>query len=83
MEIIKFEKKGCIPCFRVSAILDEHEVDFKSIDIMNPENGDLLEEYDIFSVPVTFLLDDNGKVVKEITGVDEDSLLEMISIYKN
>lgn len=78
-KIIKFEKMGCVPCVRVSAFLDEREIEFKTVDIMNPDNGDLLEKYDIFSVPVTVLVDDSGKVIKEVTGFNEDGLLDLIN----
>jgi thioredoxin 1 len=81
-EIIKFEKNGCVPCVRVSNLLEENNVEYKAINIMIAENGDLLEKYGIFSVPVTILLNDEGKVVKEVTGFDEVGLIEIINMNK-
>jgi thioredoxin 1 len=68
MKLLKFWKQGCVPCQFVTNILDELEVEYESVNAL--ENEELREKYDIQSVPVLILLDDEGKFVDRVNGYD-------------
>jgi thioredoxin 1 len=68
MKLLKFKKQGCVPCQFVSNILNELNVTYEEIDAI--ENEDLRLKYDIQSVPVLILLDDNNKEISRVNGYD-------------
>ncbi|MGG0308223.1 HNH endonuclease [Priestia megaterium] len=75
MELIKFYKDGCNPCTMVDNFLKDAGVEYKSIHVF--ENPEIAGEYDLASVPVTILLDDQGNEVKRSYGFNPPELEEM------
>lgn len=87
MKLLKFEKASCRPCAQVSGHLQENGIDLKEVQIVNPfgnaEGGKLALQYNIgMQVPVTILLDDNGKEITRTNGFNEDELDAIIVQYK-
>ncbi len=77
MKLIKFEKANCVPCQMVQNYLDDKGVEVEKV---NPfDNPDKAVEYNISSVPVTILLDDNGNEVVRSNGFKPDELENLIS----
>lgn len=75
-QIIKFSATWCGPCKlfsstfnKVKAMDDFKDIEFKEFDIEEDEEGiELVEKYQIRSVPTTLLLDENGEVLIKVSG---------------
>ena len=80
MKIIKFEKPNCVPCTMVQNLLDDKGVKVEKI---NPfDNPDEAIKYQIGSVPVVILLDED-KELKRSIGYKPEELEEIIKDYLN
>ena len=74
--VIKFGTQWCGPCrvfastFKKASEMEEYkDIEFKSIDIENDEDGELMvEKYQVKSVPTTVLADENGDVIYKLMG---------------
>lgn len=86
--VIKFSASWCAPCrvyadtFKRVSEMDEFKgIEFKSIDIENDEDGELMvEKYQIRSVPTTILADENGDVIYKLMGnVSLKDLIDFIN----
>jgi thioredoxin reductase (NADPH) len=74
--VIKFSAQWCAPCrvyadtFKKASEMEEYkDIEFKSIDIENDEDGELMvEKYQVKSVPTTILADKNGDVIYKLMG---------------
>jgi len=77
MKLLKLERKGCSPCMLVGNYLDSNGVEYEKVDVEDQPNIAVL--YNVLSVPVTILLDDNGNVVKESKGFKPPELDELIA----
>jgi thioredoxin 1 len=77
MKLLKFKKQGCVPCQFVSNILNELNVPYEEIDAI--ENEELRLRYDIQSVPVLILLDDNNKEIGRVNGYDPVGIEQLTS----
>lgn len=60
MNIIKFEREGCMPCRKLDKILQSLnvEIEHKNIDTENCE--DLINRYNITSVPTLVKIKEDG-----------------------
>ncbi len=77
MKLIKFEKENCSSCNAVENFLNVNNIEH---DKVNPfEYPELAVKYDIGSVPVTILLDDNGNEVKRSIGFKPNELEDIIN----
>ncbi|MFS0643846.1 thioredoxin domain-containing protein [Siminovitchia sp. 179-K 8D1 HS] len=77
MKLIKFELPGCNPCQMVQNFLDSKEVRVEKINPMDqPETA---AKFDIASVPVTILLNEEGSEVDRCVGFNPEKLDELIS----
>lgn len=72
---IKFGAVWCAPCrilgpifHRVSEMEDFKDVEFYDLDIDDPENRELVENYQIRNVPTVIAVDENNEVVRKIVG---------------
>ena len=66
-KIIKFEKEGCAPCIALDAWLESKGL--QSYTKINPfEDFESAIEYNIKTVPVLILIDENGQEVKRCIG---------------
>ncbi|MED1863385.1 thioredoxin [Fictibacillus nanhaiensis] len=77
MKLIKFEKQNCPACTMVENFLSDQGVETKKI---NPfDNPDLAAQYEIGSVPVTILLNEEGTEVERSIGFKPHELERIIS----
>lgn len=80
MKIIKLEKQGCNPCQMVQNFLDAQEVAVEKVDVF--DQPEIAMKYDIATVPVTILLDEEGNEVKRSNGYKPNELEEIIKEFK-
>lgn len=74
--VFKFGTQWCGPCrvfastFKKVSEMEEYKgIEFKSIDIENDEDGELMvEKYQIRSVPTIVLADENGDIIYKLMG---------------
>lgn len=70
MKVLKFYAEWCGPCKSLSSVIENYytgDVPIESIDI--DSNMDMAAQYQVRSVPLCVLLDDNGNELKRQTGV--------------
>ncbi|QDP39216.1 thioredoxin domain-containing protein [Radiobacillus deserti] len=80
MKILKFEKDNCPSCNMVEVFLSQH--DHIQVEKVNPfEAPKMATSYQIASVPVTILLDDNGQEVKRSIGYKPEELEAIVSEF--
>lgn len=84
-KIIKFAATWCGPCKtfapifdRVSKLDEFKDIEFKSLDIEDDEGIDLVEEYQIKSVPSIVVLQDNKLIAKFHGSMLESNLVTAI-----
>jgi glutaredoxin len=83
MEIIKFEKQACGDCIVVGNFLDSEGVEYKKVDIEDIEADlDFISKYVDMAVPVTVLLDDQGKELQRVIKNNPTQLEELVAVYK-
>ena len=75
-KILKFSASWCGPCRvfaktfeKVSEMEEYKDIEFKSLDVEEDEDGELMsEKFNIKSVPSTVLLDENDELIYKISG---------------
>lgn len=75
-KIIKCSTVWCGPCrayapvFRTVGEMDKYkDIEFKSVDVENDDDGErLCEKYQIRTVPTTLLLDENDELIVKVGG---------------
>lgn len=86
-KIIKFSSTWCAPCKTMGPIFDKvsqyeefKNVDFKSLDIENDDEGiEMVEQFQIKSIPTIVILGQENEVLRKIIGtVDENKLFTLI-----
>ena len=77
MKIIKLGKQGCNPCKMVENYLQSNDVQYEDVDVF--ENPETAAKYDIGSVPVTILLDEDEQEVSRSVGFKPAELEILIS----
>ena len=83
MKVKKFYAEWCGPCKGLSMVIagagDKITIPIENIDI----DSNIMEsvQYDVRSVPMLVLVDDNGKEIKRLNGmVSETQLLEFLKV---
>ncbi|MFA1509889.1 thioredoxin family protein [Priestia aryabhattai] len=76
-QLIKLEQPNCRPCSEVSKFLANNGVAYITYDVT--EKPEVAAEYGVMSVPVTILLDDQGKEIKRSIGCNYGELEELIA----
>ena len=86
--IIKFGANWCQPCRVLSPIfhkvsnMDEFKnIDFYDLDIDDPDNAEVVENYQIRNVPTVLAVDDKNEVVRRIVGAVPEH--QFISLLKD
>ncbi|OON20171.1 thioredoxin [Opisthorchis viverrini] len=81
--VVEFYADWCPPCRLISPIFANMEVEFPDavfFKINADNNEELVKEYNINSLP-TFIFMRDGKVIREISGSDEQALRDAIANY--
>lgn len=69
-KVLKFFSPTCGPCKVMSKLLDTLEgVEVKSIDITEEDNQELLDDWNVRTIPTIVVLDDNDKFIKKFSGI--------------
>ena len=76
MKILKFYADWCNPCKQQTKVLDEMSLDVTSINIEDDDSEELVEKYNIMSVPVIIFLNDNEEEIKRFIGLTTKTVLE-------
>ena len=69
MKVLKFYSKTCGPCKVLEKNLQEANITHESIDIQSIENENIIDKYEIRTIPTLILIDDEGNVVKRHNGL--------------
>jgi len=69
LKVYDFYSRWCLPCQEVGKIIDRLEevfpdIQFEQIDIMEPQNKKLVEEYDIKSVPTIMIVKESKSLLR-------------------
>ena len=80
MKILKLEQPNCNPCKMVSNFLNDNGVEYDVVDVS--ENPEVASQYGIMSVPVTILLNEEGKEVVRSNGFKPNELEVIASKVK-
>lgn len=68
-KILKFYSNTCGPCKVMSKNLKElHDVEIEEIDALDENNEDLVEKWNIRTIPTIIVLE-NDKVISEFKGI--------------
>lgn len=78
MKLIKFETDNCTPCKMVDSVLLGKSVEVERINV--EENKELTKKFEIMSVPVLILLDENGEEVKRSKGFNLSEIEEILKL---
>lgn len=73
MKILVFKKKNCEPCQKLSEELEGVNLPLSYIDIEDPKNLLICEEFKIRKVPTAIFTSDNVKI-KQLNGKIDGSL---------
>ena len=79
MKLIKFSSTWCGPCKIMNGLLQHHKIydKFEHVDV--DENAELVAQYKIRGVPTIILADDDGNVVRSISGnATADQLIALV-----
>ena len=79
MKLIKFGAEWCGPCKMMNERLKNFtacEVQYIDVDDESEETTKLIEKYQIMSVPVMILLDDENNMVNRWTGLTDIKEIE-------
>lgn len=69
MEIIKYERKGCAPCFRLGIAIEEAGLKDKvTIEDVTDASGDELGDLNLQGVPTLRFFNSDKKLLHEIVG---------------
>lgn len=68
MKLLKFQASWCQPCKVLTSILNTMQIPFPVEVIDADENKDLLQKYNVRSIPVLILLDENNNEIDRLTG---------------
>ena len=79
--LVDFNATWCGPCRMLKPVLDklaEERPDVEVVGLDVDENGDLAEEFDVFSIPCVILFQGGREVDRSVGYVPMDKLLEML-----
>lgn len=77
-KVIEFYASWCEPCRRLQPAMDRaraqysEEVEFVSVNVDDPKNREMLEEYEVCPIPTLVFVDKQKKVASYAIGCTED-----------
>ena len=82
MKLLKFSQPSCAPCQMVSNYLKSKGVEYEEINVHDEKNAELANKFNIQSVPVLVLVDDNGEFVDQafkFNPAEIDRLIDLLN----
>lgn len=80
MKLIKLERPNCRGCRELTNFLNDREVQYESVNIM--EKPEVALQYGVMSVPVLILADDNDNAIDMVIGFNQPAVEELIKKMK-
>ena len=68
MKLLKFQASWCQPCKTLTGLLSTMQIPCPVEVIDADENKDVLQKYNVRSIPVLILLDENNNEIDRLTG---------------
>lgn len=75
--LLKLQKQGCNPCTMVQNHLDSKGIQVEKVDVFEEPNIAAL--YDIATIPVVLLLNEQGEELGRVNGYNPPALDELIA----
>lgn len=69
MRVLKIYSKTCGPCKVLESNLRVANIPHENIDIQSVEGENIIDKYEIKTVPTLIIIDDEGNVVKRHNGL--------------
>lgn len=69
MKVLKIYSKTCGPCKVLENNLQAAGIPHENIDIQSVEGENIIDKYEIKTVPTLIIIDDEGNVVKRHNGL--------------
>lgn len=88
MKLLKVEKDFCPACNVVAEILDDAGVAYDKLNIQGADEEkaeqarDILGKLELFTVPVTVVMNEDGEIVDFARGADRGKLEQLIALVK-
>lgn len=81
MHVVKVYAEWCGPCKVLDKMLQESNIEYKSVDIDSPEGVDLSLTHKIRGVPALLILDDNNNLIRKKVGLflSNEDLIKFIN----
>ena len=80
MKLLKFQASWCQPCKTLTGLLSTMQIPCPVEVIDADENKDLLQKYNVRSIPVLILLDENNNEIDRLTGsTTKDKITELLN----
>lgn len=78
-KILKFYSPTCGPCRIMSRSLSAIEgVEIQDIDVTDDSNRELIEKWEVRSIPTTIVLDENGNKLKRFMGIFSANMIKEV-----
>lgn len=80
--LLKFGSGTCIPCREIEENIDEIKPDYEGkvafviVDVYNPQEQNLTDQYGIRTIPTTYFLGKDSSIVNKVSGVMEPDQLK-------
>jgi len=82
MKLFKIGADWCGPCMALDKLLKDNNVKYEHIDIDTPDGEGLSIKFNVTSIPVLVITDDEENVLRKMVGVPTlESLMKFI--YEN
>lgn len=81
-KILKFEANWCMPCKALSKTLEDSifsDIEIEKIDIDEEKNLELINKYQIRSVPTLIYFKDDIEIGKTIGNIPKEKILEQFN----
>ena len=69
MKILKIYSKTCGPCKVLENNLQLAGIPHESVDVQSAQGEDIVDKYEVKTVPTLILVDDEGNVLKKHSGL--------------
>jgi type IV pilus assembly protein PilM len=81
-KVLDFYATWCAPCKKLMPIMEaaEHKysdtIEFVKLDVDDPRSHDLVQKYDVHSVPNLFFIDPKGNTIENINGFASEDVID-------
>ena len=68
-KLIKLYADWCNPCKVLETMLKDNNIEHESVNIDSPDGEDLSLKYNVKAIPTMLVLDENGNLLRKMTGL--------------